>query len=377
MEMREKILLGALAAISAAAPAYAQSTPPSFSGSVSGTTTTATTNVASTSATTGDSTTAPYVNTVTTTQTIALNTTLASASATGTGTFNNDTFTYQITGSGTGSQNQTITTQLIQTYAPGSGTTPPTVVSSSSTSTGPTNVGSPTVSAVSVSGTAGFASPNGTVLYAGTLTSSGTLNSNGTVNVTENTIGVTTSGTAYASYAGTASFNPATGVVTVGSLTQTGLTTIGASGLATTGSVTAASVTAANVSVTSSLNMNGNRIQNVGTPTAATDAATKGYVDTAIAGVNSSLTSLNALVESNRKRSDAGIATAVALSGGTFLPNKKINFTANIGAFRDEAAIAAQLGVLVSENIALNAGVATSFHSYGGTAVRGGFTVGF
>jgi hypothetical protein len=67
----------------------------------------------------------------------------------------------------------------------------------------------------------------------------------------------------------------------------------------------------------------------------------------------------------------------VALSGGTFLPGKKINITANVGAYRDEVAVSGQLHILVSDNLALNAGVATSLHSYGGTSVRGGVTVGF
>jgi len=380
MNMREKILLGAAVAAASAVPAFAQ-TVPGFSGSVSGTTTSSVTTGASTTSTTGDSTVSPFINTTTTVTQQTLTTSLGATTTGGTVTFNGSTFGYSVTGSGTGSQPQAVSSSLIQTFTPG---TPP-VVASSTTTTSTANVGTASVTAISVSGAAGAAlasGTTGTILYGGNLSSSGAITNN-TVAVTENVVGVTTSGVTFATYGGTATFSPSTGVVSVAlNSSPTSSTSITSSGLTTTGTVaatnvTATNVTAANVSVTSSLNMNGNRITNVGTPTAATDAATKGYVDTAIAGVNSSLTTLNSLVESNRKRSDAGIATAVALSGGMFLPNKKINLTANVGAFRDEAAVAAQLGVLVSDNLALNAGVATSFHSYGGTAVRGGFTLGF
>lgn len=406
MEMREKILLGALAAIGAATPAYAQISPtsgPQFNGTIGGaaSTTSATcgTTTCSTSATTGDSTGPTYVNTVTTTTNLVLNTS-KSGSTTGTVTFNGDSQPYRITGSGVGTQQATITTSLRESYAPGVGTNPPTVVGSTTSSSGvvPT-AGTQSISSLSVSGCSGdayspgipfFVPPSCTsnLTYAGTLSSAGSLNSDGSVNVTENTVGVTTSGMTYATYTGTATFNPGTGAIAVAmNSTPTAYTNIGSGGLTTNGTVSATTVsatnvnatnvTAANVSVTGGLNMNGNRITNVGTPTALTDAANKGYVDSQIATVSGSISSLASLVEANRKRSDAGIATAVALSGASFLPGKRINVTANIGAFRDEVAIAGQLGVLVSDNVALNAGVSTSFHSYGGTSVRGGVTFGF
>lgn len=380
MDMREKILLGAVMAAASAVPAYAQS----FSGTVSTTTTTSLVLGSSSTSQTGDSTVSPYLNTVTTVQSQSLTTSGTGATG-GTVSVGGNTYGYTITGSGTQSQNQTVTSTLTSQYAPG---TPPTLVTQTAVVGAAQSVGSPTVTALSVSGCTTFAvnCSTGQVYYAGTLSSAASPNSNGTVNVTENTYSVSTSGTTYATYTGTASFNPSTGAITVGPLTQASATTITSTGLTTTGTVSAA-----NVNVTSSLNMNGNKISNVGTGTAATDAANTGQVTTEanarIAGdaalqsglnnLTSSVSSLSALVDANRKRSDAGIATAVALSGGTFLPGKKVNFTANIGAFRGEAAVAAQLGVLISDNLALNAGVATSFHSYGGTAVRGGFTFGF
>lgn len=390
MDMREKILLGAVIVASAASPAFAQSivpaAGPSFSGSVTGATSTSV--VLGTSSTTqsGDSTIAPYLNTVTTVQNQTL-TTSATGTTTGTTTFAGLTVGYVITGSGTGSQNQTVSGSLTTQFAPGN---PPSIVTSTSTTGAPVNVGSPTVSAVSVSGNTNTTNDQGYVYYGGNLSSSGTP-TNGSVNVTENTIGMTTSGVTLSTYTGTATYDPATGTVSMSplalssaaSITSAGLavtngtatTTVGATGIST-GTLASTSLTTGAVSATS-LNMNGGRITNVGTPTAATDAATKGYVDTQIAGVNTSINSLSSLVRANRKRADRGIATAVALSGGAFLPDKKFNLTANVGAYRGETAVAAQIGMLVNENLAFNAGVATSFNGNGGTALRGGLTFGF
>lgn len=316
----------------------------------------------------GDQTVDPYQNTITSEQTQTVTSTGSGFQGVST-TINGNTYFGFMSVSGEGSQNQVVTDTQVNQYDPNNVLAPPTVVSTSS-STDPS--GDPTVTAVSATGFVGSA-PR----YSSTLTTGEEITDNSVV-ATQNSSLLNSAGITFEQRVGTATYNPTDGSVTV-SLPEgpTSSTSITSSGLTTTGTVAATNVTAATVSVTSSLNMNNNRISNVGTPTLATDAATKGYVDTAIAGVNSSLTSLNALVENNRKRSDAGIATAVALSGGTFLPNKKINLTANVGAFRDEVAVAAQLGVLVSENLALNAGVATSLHSYGGTAVRGGFTLGF
>jgi hypothetical protein len=165
-----------------------------------------------------------------------------------------------------------------------------------------------------------------------------------------------------------ASYNPGTGAVTVTLPTAaTNSTTISATGIST-----------------GSLSLQGGRITNVGAGTAATDAVNVGQLNTAIAGVNASIGTLNtslnnlsSLVETNRRAANAGIATAVALSGGTFLPGKTFNLTANVGVYDGEVAIAAQLGYLVSDSIALNAGVATGVEGHGDTAFRGGITFGF
>lgn len=76
-------------------------------------------------------------------------------------------------------------------------------------------------------------------------------------------------------------------------------------------------------------------------------------------------------------RASAGTATAVALSGAMFLPGKTFNLTGNVGTYRGAYAGALQFGALVSNNVALNAGVAHGFNRGGKTALRAGFTVGW
>lgn len=235
-----------------------------------------------------------------------------------------------------------------------------------------------TVTAVSVSGSAGLNS------YVSSLSSSGTPDANGSVVATENASFINSSGMFVEERVGTATYNSSTGQVTVALPTAaTSRTAIAASGISTTGTISSASLTTGAISATS-LDMNGGKITNLGAGTVATDAVNLGQLNAAVATINSSITGLAGtvstladLVDANRKRSDAGIAVATALSGGTFLPGKRFNLTGNIGAYRGEVAGSLQIGALITENVALNAGVATSFNDYGGTAVRGGFTVGF
>jgi hypothetical protein len=70
-------------------------------------------------------------------------------------------------------------------------------------------------------------------------------------------------------------------------------------------------------------------------------------------------------------------AVASALSGNAFLPDMKFNLTANVATYDGAHAGALQMGVLVSPNLALNAGVASGLNRRGKTAARAGVTIGF
>jgi trimeric autotransporter adhesin len=67
--------------------------------------------------------------------------------------------------------------------------------------------------------------------------------------------------------------------------TGTGSTVVLSASPTFTGTVTTAALSATSGSFSSAVNMNSNQINNLATPTSATDAATKGYVDSAIAGL--------------------------------------------------------------------------------------------
>ncbi len=70
-------------------------------------------------------------------------------------------------------------------------------------------------------------------------------------------------------------------------------------------------------------------------------------------------------------------AVAVAMGGAAFLPDRSFNLTANVGTYDGAHAGSVQIGALLSENVAVNAGVATGFNRRGSTAGRVGFTLGW
>jgi hypothetical protein len=293
-------------------------------------------------------------------------------------TVNGNTYGGALTVSGTGAADVDVKTSITTTYNPGP---PPTVAGTSAPTTTVTPVGAQRVTAVSANGTVGL----GGGVYGSTLASSGTP-TNGSVVATEEAFTLSSSGVVFEKRVGTATYDPITGKVTVAlptaatsstSLTSSGISTTGAlsSGSLTTGAVTATTISA------TGLNMNGNKITNVAAGTANTDAVNVGQLNSAVATLTGNFNTFTASVNANliryRKLAQAGTAVAVAMSGGTFLPDKKVNLTVNFGHFEGESAMSGQLGFLVSPNVALNAGVATSFTKGGGTAFRVGGTFGF
>ena len=123
----------------------------------------------------------------------------------------------------------------------------------------------------------------------------------------------------------------------------------------------------------------------------AANAADIADLQTGLAATNTALSAMDSRVDALeaiasglddrfhkvKNRADVGTATAVALSGAMFLPGKTFNLTGNVGAYRGAVAGAMQLGALVSQSVALNAGVAKGFNKGGKTAVRAGFTFGW
>lgn len=365
-----KILFGASTALALAMVASsAVAAPPALGGTVDGTAASTTTTNTTTTNTTGDSTVAPYTNTTTTVQAQTVtSTTPTTTDATATVTINGVVYNTSRTVAGAGTATQDSTSTLVNTYNPGP---PPTLASSVTTGPVVTATGTPVVTSVSATGFAGDANSQGQMSFGSTLSTSGAVTA-GTVVATENAVNVTTSGTTYSTYVGTATYSPSTGDVTVTlPSTATRSTSISSSGLSTSGTIAA---NVGGVAGAAAIDAGGGRIVNLAAGTAATDAVNVGQLNAAVSGLNSTV---GLAFASAKKRAEAGTAIAVALGGAAFLPNHKFNLTANVGTYRGETAIAGQLGILVSDNLALNAGVATSFHSYGGTAARAGLTVGF
>lgn len=182
-------------------------------------------------------------------------------------------------------------------------------------------------------------------------------------------------------------------------------------------------LTTPTVSVTEGIDMNGSTVRNLADGVAATDAVNKRQLDEETsartqadmqlsqridngdaerAALGQALTAetsarlaadtaLNARVDalSDRldtidsrlgkleKRVSSSTAVAVALTGNAFLPNTRFNLTANVATYGGAQAGAMQVGALVTDHVAVNAGVATGFNKGGKTAGRVGFTLGW
>jgi len=106
--------------------------------------------------------------------------------------------------------------------------------------------------------------------------------------------------------------------------------------------------------------MGGNRVQNVGTPVAATDAATKGYVDAFAGTTSEALNALSGQVNRAFKEIDEnteGIAVAIAMGGLSLPDTKAFALSANMGFYDGKQAVAAQGAIRLDKTFALTGGV--------------------
>lgn len=101
----------------------------------------------------------------------------------------------------------------------------------------------------------------------------------------------------------------------------------------------------------------GNRVQNVGTPIAAGDAANKGYVDAALSATGARIDQAFRDNENNTE----GIAIAIALGGIALPHDKTFAIAGNIGFYDDKQAIAAQAAVRLDGITTFNAGIGVGF----------------
>ena len=157
--------------------------------------------------------------------------------------------------------------------------------------------------------------------------------------------------------------------------THTGSVAIG-SGTATTaanqvhvGGRTVSGVAAGSLSATSTEAVNGSQLF-------ATNQAVSG-LDTRVDALESLALDFDDRLDRVDDRASAGTAVAIALGGNGFIPGKQFNITGNVGTYRGASAGALQIGAMIGENMAVNAGIATGFNKGGKVGARAGITFGW
>lgn len=130
-----------------------------------------------------------------------------------------------------------------------------------------------------------------------------------------------------------------------------------------------ANVSGLAVAAASTIDMGGNRIQNVGGPVAATDAATKAYVDSALGISDNRINAAFDRIDSNTE----GIAIAIAMGGLTLPDSKTFAISANMGFYDGKEAFAAQSALRISEILTFNGGIGVGLGE-GKIGGRVGFT---
>lgn len=129
-------------------------------------------------------------------------------------------------------------------------------------------------------------------------------------------------------------------------------TTINNSGTTTTGAL-AVGTGGVSVAAGAPVSFGGNRVQNVGTPIAATDAANKGYVDAAL---GSSTARIDQAFRDNDNNTE-GVAIVIALGGIALPHDKTFAIAGNIGFYDDKQALAAQAAIRLDSITTFNAGI--------------------
>lgn len=140
------------------------------------------------------------------------------------------------------------------------------------------------------------------------------------------------------------------------------------------------------------------RITNVADGVSATDAATVGQVQSADTALQGQISDLGSRHDAHGTRLDmlegatldirqdlrqlderlaGSTAVAIAMGGAAFLPGKRMNLTGNVATYDGAVAGAVQVGALVSDSFAVNAGVATNFNKRGKVGARVGFSMGW
>lgn len=145
--------------------------------------------------------------------------------------------------------------------------------------------------------------------------------------------------------------------VNTGSVT-TGNTTINNDGLKIVNEDSSKNITIQNNNV----NMGGNKVQNVGDATEATDAINKGQFDRAINNIGTGMNEMNNRIGNLDRRVDrvgAGAAALAALHPLEFSPEAKWDISAGIGNYRGASAVA--IGAFYRQNVNTLVSIGSSY----------------
>ena len=75
-----------------------------------------------------------------------------------------------------------------------------------------------------------------------------------------------------------------------------------------------------------------------------------------VAALQSDFVNMGSTINKADRRASGGTAVAIAMGGLAFLPDKKFNLTGNVGYYRHKWAGALNVGALISDSAAINAG---------------------
>jgi hypothetical protein len=197
-------------------------------------------------------------------------------------------------------------------------------------------------------------STTGDATFAGTVTAAtvnaATVNA-ATVNATSVNAATVTAATVNAATVNATSVNAATVTATTANIQTANVRTANVQSINVGNSLT--------LGAGSSVDMGGNIVQNVATPISAADAANKGYVDSKINNLTGSLNQALKNIDNNTQ----GIAIAMAMSGMSLSPGKRVAIGGNVGFYNGKQAAAFQAAFRVHENVILNGAVGFGFDS--------------
>ena len=123
-------------------------------------------------------------------------------------------------------------------------------------------------------------------------------------------------------------------------------------------------------SLTGMVDMGGYRIENIGDPVDAGDAANKGYVDARAGELEGRIGTINTRLDEHAE----GLAMAMAMGGGVVLPaGKTFAIGANVGYYEEKQAFAAQALLRVGRVLTFNTAVGFGLENQSNIGARAGF----